>query len=348
MGRVSPSTIIGVFLVGFVADAEEVDTPIAFVDTVALNACKEVPVVLSDVDMGWEDTCKGLEHQEAIGTSAACQAACVSDASCSVWQFYYKGAGDNKKPFCWKGIPNSACRGRIGFAVSGGQRLQHGRVELLESALGIEVKGLKAHTFETGTDTVSEKRCREQCYSDITCGVWQFTADGCWVEHGPKFLRKKSFKGTAFANAVTAGEFIKHYCPLPPKEEPAPSIWESLFGGGKLAALLIIALVLCGLCGFKYMLDEGRKAKKRQKTTRAVKTFASDDENVHEEKQPVITWVPQILEYIPQVPPLPVAYSLLSQQPPAFQAPPSVVLQTQNSVVLEQAPLLVPNDGRLV
>merc|ERR1712224_1004600 len=113
-------------------------------------------------------------------------------------------------------------------------------------------------------------RCKTACYSDVTCGVWQYGMGGCWREH-------KTHKATStdthsdFAKNVSAGEYILHYCPpLPPKKDD----------GSSVPLLWIILAIIGGLLlffGILYVILHKPKAPKK---TRAIKIANEYEEAV--------------------------------------------------------------------
>merc|ERR1719223_107679 len=180
-----------------------------------MNKCTEPPVVLHDVALGWKDDCRGLTANQDANTTAACKAACEKDSSCAVWQFH-----ESK---CYTGVPTQACRTRGDFKADAGQRLQHGIITNVKPAVGMEVMSLRAFAMQSGDAAMDAKRCKLQCYSDVTCGVWQFggqtaTGKGCWTETAGH-ERGETKTDTDYAKAVEFGEFVEHKCPPPIKEE---------------------------------------------------------------------------------------------------------------------------------
>lgn len=307
--------------------------------TQPVENCHVAPVVLEDVALGWADSCLGLEKVPDVTLAAACKDACVKDVTCGVWQLI--GEGSNEGPQCYMGTPSHACRG-AGQAANAGQRLQHGSIRVHKEAKDVHVTGLKHYVFSTGTEVVNVKRCQQACYSDFTCGVWQYSNQmgkkGCWVEHGPDNYRKevKEIK----ADYIQAGEFIEHYCPdIPVTDEGTGITWEEMltFCGLVLLALFCLFLICC-IC-----LRTRPTTKKTRVIAMDSKTEDEEDSDSQHEEEKVVytTWFPQtVVEYFPQS-----FYSAIPQAPIYYQSPPMVA--GPPSTVVEEVPLLV-NQGQFV
>lgn len=282
-----------------------------------MKACKAAPVILKDTATGWKDDCKGLDAANPnlaandATTADACKAACYATPSCAVWQFH-----ESK---CYTGVPLGACRSdRMGTQdfTAVGQRVQHGTIKKTGDALGMEVMGLATFKMASGDEAMDQERCKNQCYSDVTCGVWQFAEQteggkGCWVENAKHRQTGEKKTDTEFAKTVKFGEFVEHVCPPPAKPEDDNTWLYALIAG--LVALLLVA-VLC------YMMQK----KPKQKKTRAVKIEPKKEE-------PVQLFIPQptILIQQPQ---------LVYQQVPQVAVPQTAVVAQPTQLVSQ--PLL--------
>merc|ERR1719201_1475086 len=134
--------------------------------------------VLNDVRQGWPDNCIGLiAPRIAYGTADQCRQACCADPSCQVWQFTSRGC------FTGDGYNCRSTRNPGDITVLAGQRLSHGKAgPKVTGKLPVGKQwcnGLKSIDFNTqGHSGESPERCRDICYSDIGCSVWQYALGG--------------------------------------------------------------------------------------------------------------------------------------------------------------------------
>jgi len=241
--------------------------------------------VVHDVKDGWNDGCLGLKKKPLSATEEACGAQCKADPECIVWQWVNQTNGDLE---CWSGNEVHGCVGRSakpGDASAfknqllAGQRLQHGNVKVLNTSKGVQVMGLKKYEETSGTEAEHITRCRLACHSDVTCGVWQYGDNKCWMEHTPGNNATKEVTGTDFAKAIVAGEFVEHYCAPKPEEPGLPWPW--------IIAGIVLGLIALG--AIAYCLKKQPKVKK----TRAVK--------IEPKPEPTIMYfIPQPTVLIPQ------------------------------------------------
>merc|ERR1711937_408264 len=82
-----------------------------------------------------------------------------------------------------------------------------------------------------GSDDKAMENCKEDCYASLACNYWQYiVGDGCWIEHpGGTFraipipLLDGSSALSEDGKVIKGGEFIQHYCEVPP---PPPKIFD--------------------------------------------------------------------------------------------------------------------------
>jgi len=231
----------------------------------------------------WYDACLGLQYQKDATSVEACKAGCYADMNCSVWQYI----NDDGVEKCWSGNVVHGCLSRTTSAAGlkaferdlvDGERIQHGFIKVV-SQNDFETLGLKPYPESTGTEEEKTARCKEFCYTDVSCTVWQYGADGCWLEHGPYNFATGTKNDSVFAKSMVAGETIEHTCP--PYVEPEGLPWPWIIAGIVLGLLALAALI--------YFLQKKPKVKK----TRAIKTTPKPE--------PQITYfIPQPTVLIPQ------------------------------------------------
>lgn len=257
--------------------------------------CPNVTVIHDVVGDKWYDGCLGLDKKPDAKTSAACEQQCKTDMKCNIWQM--------TKDACWSGNSVHGCRsrgsdkalGNFEEDLVGGQRIQHGFIKVTKENSKQETKGLKHYPEETGTQAEQIARCKNDCYTDTSCTVWQYGKDGCWVEHLPTNPKKEVVTDSEWAKGMIQGETIEHTCPPYVPEEGLP--WPWIIAGIILGLLALAAII--------YALQKKPKVKK----TRAVKIEPKP------EPAPVVYFVPQPTMLIPQ-------QSVVMQQPMMMQAAP--------------------------
>lgn len=250
--------------------------------------------VLHDHKNGWNDGCLGLKYKKNVTSSEACGLQCKNDPECIIWQWVDQAVvkGNNKTDKeCWSGNDVHGCKGRsptpgdahtFDKALLAGQRLQHGSSKVLIANFSTsQVLHLKNYEENEGTEAEKIARCRIQCHSDVSCGVWQYGDNKCWVEHWPGNKAGEVNNNSAFADSIVAGEKIEHTCP--PKPEPDEGLPWPLIIASCILGLLALAAIA-------YALQKKPKVKK----TRAVKIEAKP------EPQPVMYFIPQPTVLIPQ------------------------------------------------
>jgi len=293
-------------------------------------------VHLTDTGNEFLANCQNMLKVERGGVvpvdSAWCEAECKSDVTCMVWQFVPKKVlapgttSDRKKWGCYqsKSTPDTCNKARTykvngatvsnPYSVAGGM-VQHGLVRVVGKLDNNQVLGLKK-AFAAGsysTEVVDKTMCKELCYSDIYCTVWQYfevggihasirnKADaGCWVEdathsnvvdyplalnNGNQFAAANQGKHTWIT-----GEFIQHYCPDPSKTTtplpmsphaplvagavtPPPSAHSSSLWSWLLPLLLLLALVASAAVALLFCRGDPKKKKK----TRSARSRAIEE-----------------------------------------------------------------------
>merc|ERR1719473_2119569 len=119
---------------------------------------------------------------------------------------------------CWSGALAHGCHNRAGnmenFAsdLLGGERIQHGFVKVVSTDTA-ETLGLLHLKESTGTQEEKVARCKEFCETDVTCSVWQFGANGCWIEHQPGHTKGELAPDSEWTKGMIAGETLEKTCP---------------------------------------------------------------------------------------------------------------------------------------
>jgi len=242
--------------------------------------CPNVTVIHDVVGDKWYDSCLGLDEKPKANTAAACEAQCKADVQCSVWQLLKHDGAKGLEKGCWSGNVVHGCRSRgddgklrsFEKDLEAGQRLQHGFIKVVSTNVKMETMGLLHYPETTGTEPEQIERCKQYCYTGVTCTVWQFGKDGCWVEHGPKNLKEKAKNDSDWAKGMIAGETIEHTCP--PYVAPDGLPWPWIIAGIVLGVLALAAILYA-------LLKKTPKTKK----TRAVK--------IEPKPEPVPIFIPQ-------------------------------------------------------
>lgn len=246
--------------------------------------CAHSTKVLEDKASGWPAKCMNLAQVQDAKitnfTAAQCSAACVKNPQCEAWQLTPVG-------YCWVSIPGNRgtnCWGGEGrvSSFSAGQRIQRGLIKQVKSLSGwwVATTGdkltgnyLKNIGVMGSSDAQKNReRCRDQCYSDISCRYWQYGGaganSGCWLEAAPSYVVPDPAPMTqdsddARTNAF--GEQIDHICPAPPevaaKKKSSLMLILGIIGGVVLG-LILLAVLYFALC---------RGTDPKPKKTRAVK-----------------------------------------------------------------------------
>lgn len=251
-------------------------------------ACWET-TALHDHAKGWPGLCLGLFNSglEKISDQKTCKDACYGDSRCSVWQFNLVD-GQNS---CWIGMGGFDCDFRSGrqdsITVQGAERVQHGKVHVYKTLAGMKINKLyNFGLYAEGSQELSIQRCRDWCYSVLSCQYWQYSKnDGCWVD-APALSTKKGkdptnvvdypltansvTTGTPEAQSVIAGEYIAHYCPpqvvqnqlAQPVVAGNGHFYSQQSGSGPSPAVIGLALLLVlgvlGAGGYYFMTNSKR------------------------------------------------------------------------------------------
>jgi hypothetical protein len=242
-----------------------------------ISKCPNVTVIhkVTRGEGSWYDGCEGLIHQQDYDNKGTegCQMQCHSNFNCSVWQ-YVKSGNEER---CWSGSVVHHCHNRGSAAAEanfkddllGGERIQHGFIEVVQSGRKVETLGLRHYPEDTGTTPEQVARCKTFCETDVTCTVWQFGGEGkgagCWLEHGPNYFKGEEKADSDFAKNMVDGETLKHVCPPYVPPEPFPWAW-------------VITGVVLGLIALGAIIYVLLKPKPKTKKTRAVKISPPKEE----------------------------------------------------------------------
>jgi len=239
-------------------------------------------------------TCIGERKLERPGKvdadEAWCEQSCKSDVYCADWHFVKPGNGRGQDAGCYHGgAVADACNDQRDYSVVGG-RVQHGKVRVISPMANYQVLGLQ-HAYKNGTfatEQLGKDMCKEICYSDVLCTVWQYYSQGekqwgCWVEdprqHALEYPLSLDNHGefNPDKHAWIDGEFIQHYCPEPAPDATnapvalaglpkpvsgaeaaveGPNMWSWL-----LPFILLVALVCCAVAALLFCCGEPKKKK---------------------------------------------------------------------------------------
>lgn len=284
------------------------------------TACHHV-VVLEDIrNGGWYDGCEGLTKHPDNLDSSSCETACKTDLNCSVWQMTNNSAGEPLA--CWYGSATHGCRSRgAGFNhhVMGGQRVQHGEVDLVSDNTGKATAGLLFMAENPGTTGDKDAliaRCKAFCYTDVTCTVWQYGGDGCHIEHFPGYPA-----GSTTVDArIVAGETVKHMCPPPDEHKADP--WRNVMIGCAIASLVLAALTAAyvlhnlQLCKGPPKVKKTRQVKIVPKTQEAPNLLFQIQPQVSVVMQPMMQPVMQTTPLLPTAQTAPMAMPTMTSGVP--------------------------------
>lgn len=153
-----------------------------------MAACASECEVVQDVDLGWEGFCIGLELLNTSTTAEACRQRCCGDPACEVWQWgnLRELASKTSLGRCYAGKGLECSSERLdSFVVLAGQQLNHGRVQeavaisLDRWCTGSHMQKASFATFGKLDEVVG--LCRDICYRDDTCAMWEYSRSmACW------------------------------------------------------------------------------------------------------------------------------------------------------------------------
>eukprot|EP00928_Gymnodinium_smaydae_P006933 TRINITY_DN12476_c0_g3_i1.p1 TRINITY_DN12476_c0_g3~~TRINITY_DN12476_c0_g3_i1.p1 ORF type:complete len:787 (+),score=136.53 TRINITY_DN12476_c0_g3_i1:93-2363(+) len=183
-----------------------------------LESCAAEPIrVLEDVHKGWTAQCDGLV-KVTLTNGETCEENCRKSATCPSYQVLNTTWAGLE---CWQGLGHNCWENKQGLHPIAAQRFLRGSVRVLKDLTGIQVMGLVL-SFGLEDTPVSDEivsRCRNVCYSSITCSVWILSSKwGCYVEDTLRATiswppTTSTFNaGTELARTVVAGEYIQHQC----------------------------------------------------------------------------------------------------------------------------------------
>jgi len=177
--------------------------------------CTSQCMVIQDIANGWEGLCVGLQLQNASTTADLCRAACCADPKCEVWQWGNKRekASESSLGVCKTGRGLECSSDHFeNFLVLAGQRVSHGapsETAALEPGQWCTGTGMRQAELHAAQATeAAMKECREVCYEDASCSVWQHSSiEGCWYGSADRC----SHSSVAIAGTV-AGEKVARTC----------------------------------------------------------------------------------------------------------------------------------------
>lgn len=138
--------------------------------------------VIQDVANGWEGFCLGLQLLNSSSTMEFCRSTCCDDPKCEVWQWgntREKSGSSLGKCSTGRGLECQSER-FDDFLVLAGQRISHGTVSEvipLERHRWCRGVGMKqasvAPLSAAGTYKSEVLQCRDACYEDAGCSIWE-------------------------------------------------------------------------------------------------------------------------------------------------------------------------------
>lgn len=281
---------------------------------VTVGGCPNQCSVLQDRKWGWEDGCIGLTQIENA-TLSDCQMGCCNDWRCEVWQWSERG--------CFRGTAKLCGVERTDITVAAGQQIQHGNVKILDpEKTRTKCKDMYIHNFAHGSHVQKQSKCRDLCYSDSSCILWQATSAGS-CHYGPK-MRDDGTRHDVDcdetlggADSFVTGELIEHYCESAPAQVTQPP--PSGPGWGTIAAIVGALLGVAILAAIFFAHHSKKPPKKR-----AMKVPEPEEEK------------PLNYTYVPTPPPT--QYRIVEQAPmTTYQAP--MTMQPMTSSMIVQQPL---------
>lgn len=250
------------------------------------GGCAHVKVIQDTKEGNWSGACSGLIKQPDVTDTNTCEATCRADLNCTVWRM--TNASEGLPQGCFLGSVAHHCRtntvgGFLGIGdtkpenIVRGQRIQHGEVVVVSDNVGVQTLGLlkmKETSSATGNEKLMVERCKEFCYTDTFCTVWQYGRDGCHIEHIPGHQAEGTTNTSAWAQSMIAGQTIKHVCPT---EEPVEEPMDNSYVLAGVLIYIIAGIALVCLGGMIHSILQGKTKKK-------VSTNEEDEEEEDEDE----------------------------------------------------------------
>lgn len=239
--------------------------------------------VIQDVADGWEGLCLGLTRVNLSATPEFCRDACCNDPNCEVWQWGTLRDSSAKLGICSIGRGLECQSERFDdLLVRAGQRITHGTVSesvTLEKGSWCRGVGMKQAPIQplSGAGTYKSQilACRDVCYQDATCSIWQHsTTEGCWYGYSDQCSR--ALPG---ASTMVAGERVARSCGSTAKVEEHTDFFR-VFG---IIATVGMALFVFGVFGVLFRLACLHRA---GKVSRARSFDDGDEESDDEVSEP--------------------------------------------------------------
>jgi len=227
-------------------------------------------MVIQDIANGWEGLCVGLQLRNASTTATACREACCSDPKCEVWQW-----GNTREKASESGL--GVCKTGRGlecssdhfenFLVLAGQRVSHGAPSetfKLETGQWCTGTGMRQAELRAAQATQAAlKECREVCYEDASCSVWQYsTVEGCWYGSADRCPHG----GAAGAAGMVSGEKVVRTCGLGDAAPHLQTDYVKVFGVIGVVAFLLTGIAAVALV-LRPMLREQSRGRGRSGST---------------------------------------------------------------------------------
>lgn len=237
-----------------------------------LGACTDKCTVIEDVSNGWEGYCLGLQLMNLSTTADVCRDNCCDDSKCEVWQWGNMRdiASVDGLGICYAGKGLECSGDRFDdFLVLAGQKISHGSVRKAEKlepgtwCTGSNMRQATNLTLNANSESIQE--CRQVCYNDATCSLWEFSStDGCWLGHSDSCS-----SASPGAATMVAGQHVEHECGSSGEEQKyADTDYVMVFGIIGVVAFLLtccgtVFLVCCH--SLREPLTNKGKGKKRHK-----------------------------------------------------------------------------------
>lgn len=231
----------------------------------------------------------GLQLANASTTKEDCRAFCCKDPACEVWQF---GLGreervsdpTNARMKCYAGRGFACHSERMDdFVVYYGQRVSHGSVHKqtkLKGGVWCTGSGMANRSIASGqggqSHTTRSDKCRDDCYKDYNCRVWQYsTTKGCWYGTATECLEDASLQGT-----IIDAESVEHTCPTKDVRKTNYTLVIALIlVAGWILFMLAVGVLVLGFCR-----QSGKPGSRRSTTATSRQRSDGEDSDAEEEE----------------------------------------------------------------